>query len=188
MKKKRRHISINTDEWFVIGAIVALATTLIALLPLIMNDTWFTNLIPPVQYLIYNIGFILLTVVLIGVPLSYAQAQAIQYWGMFRNGVSSWLVISFMLDVWQPPFAFGTDGVSLITNTHSLYGASTDHMLGWVYLHLVDPSTIIAIPFLGNVSLIFILIYFATPIVAVLISALLFESDFLLSMFKNELS
>ena len=186
MKKKLKHISISIDEWFVIGSITALATVLIALLPLIMNDAWFTNLIPPLQYLIYNIGFILLTIVLIGVPLSYAQAHAIEYWSMFRNGVSSWLIFSFIFDVWQPPYAYGTIGHALITDVHSLYGASADHMLGWVYLHFIDPSLFVSLPFLGHISILFVLVYFVTPIVAVIISALLFKSGFLLSMFGNE--
>ncbi len=186
MKKKHKRVSITTDEWFVIGSIAALATTLIALLPPMMNSPWFTDLIPPIQYLIYNIGFILLTIVLIGVPISYLHDQAIEYWNVFRSGVSSWLIFSFILDVWQPPFAFGTNGSSLINDPHSLYGASVDHMLGWVYLHFVDPTVFFNLPVLGPVSFLFILIYFITPICAVFVSALLFKPGFLVSMFGNE--
>lgn len=186
MKKKHKRVSISTDEWIVIASIATLATILIALLPLIMNDTWFTDLIPPIQYLIYNVGFILLTIVLIGAPISYLQDQTIEYWHTIRSGVSSWLIFSFILDVWQPPFAFGTSGRSLIDDSHSLYGASVDHMLGWIYGHFVDPASFLHVPVLGDVSLLFFLIYFVTPISAVFISALLFKPGFLVSMFGNE--
>lgn len=183
----RRKSRISKDEWFIIGAIIATALVLIALLPRMMDSTWFTDLIPPLQYLSYNIGFILLTVVMFGAPASYALKHTFHFWTMFRSGISSWLIFSFMLDMWQPPFAFSPGGEQLILRSESLVGTSVDYMTGWTYLHLFSiQNVILNIPVLGNISLLFVLVYFITPILAVFVAALLLKPTTLVKMLGDK--
>jgi len=167
---------ISKDEWIAIGSISAFSLLLIILLPKIMNSQWFTSLVPPLQYLIYNIGFILLTIIIFGVPISYTLKQDINLWTTIKSGFSSWLIFTFILDLWQPPFAFGPTGEYLINTPESLIGTSVDYMLGWVYMRLFPINGIIfTIPIIGRLSLLFILVYFITPVIAALVVALLLK-------------
>ncbi|MBU1179621.1 hypothetical protein KJ885_01620 [Patescibacteria group bacterium] len=180
-------VNISKDEWFVIGLITILAFVLIGLLPKIMNSRWFISLIPPLQYISFNFGFILLTIILFGMPTSYFLKQRIHILTMLRGGVSSWLIFSFMLDLWQPPFAFGPGGGQLILLPESLVGTSVDYMLGWTYIQIFPVQNVILnIPIIGKISLLFILIYFITPILAVLIVALVLRPGILLKLLKNK--
>jgi len=167
---------ISRDEWVIIGSVLVLAALLIVFLPKTMSSQWFTNLIPPLQYLIYNMGFILLTVIIFGVPISLIFKRDMPIWTMVRSGLSSWLVFSFILDLWQPPFAFGTSGEYLITSQESLIGTSVDYMVGWIYMRLFPTnSMILNIPIIGKLSMLFVLTYFITPILATFIIALLLK-------------
>jgi hypothetical protein len=180
----KKKISISHDEWFVIGAITLLAAVLICLLPVVMKSLWFTNLVPPFQYILYNIGFILLTVVLIGAPISHLLKQKVHLLTMLRSGISTWLIFSFIMDLWQPPFAYSTSGTLLISGTESLIGTSVDYMLGWMYTNVFSTATLlIRLPLFGNMSLLFLLIYFITPILSVICAALLFQPKVLAKVF-----
>lgn len=186
--KTSESINISRDEWLAIGAISVFAILLIFLLPGTMNSQWFINLIPPLQYLTYNIGFIMLTIIIFGIPTSYILKRKIHIWTTIRSGLGSWLVFSFILDLWQPPFAFGTNGEYLITHLESLVGTSVDYMLGWFYIQ-VFPSVkniIVIIPAVGKLSLLFILIYFITPIFAAFVAALLFKPKILIRLLGSK--
>ncbi len=183
-KLNRRKVSISNDEWFVIGSIAFLSLVLICFLPFLMESIWFTDLIPPFQYLLYNIGFILLTIVLIGAPISHLLKRKVHLLTMFRSGLSTWLIFSFIMDMWQPPFAYNMSGELLISGKESLVGTSVDYMLGWIYTKLFTNSLLeVQIPLLGNISLLFLLIYFITPILSVICAALLFKPKALARMF-----
>lgn len=188
--KNRRQLSISFDEWVIICSITILAVILIGLLPGMMNSKWFTELIPPFQYFLYNVGFILLTVVLLGVPISHTLKNKVHFETMLRSGISSWLIFSFILDLWQPPFSIGTQGTQLIPNSASLVGTSVDYMLGWVYTKILpfDLSSLFSIPIIGNVSVLFILIYFITPIISVVVSALLLKPGLLGKLLGNNIA
>lgn len=174
--KNSRSIGISRDEWFIIASITSSALILICLLSKIMYSAWFTSLIPPLQYLLFNLGFILLMVVFLGAPVSYVFQRKIHIWTMFRSGVGSWLLLSFILDLWQPPFAFGVGGQPLIPTAESLVGTSVDYMLGWTYGRIMPfQHVILSVPIIGKVSLLFLLVYFLTPIFAIFIAALLFK-------------
>ncbi len=179
----QNRISISKDEWLVIGVIVFLSTVLISLLPTMMASIWFTNLVPPLQYLLYNLGFILLTIVLIGAPISHALKKKVNLLTMLRGGISSWLIFSFIMDMWQPPFAISQSGSILIADSESLVGTSVDFMLAWVYTNILNiPHAILKLPFIGDVSLLFLLVYFITPILSVVIAAVIFKPGFLIKL------
>lgn len=182
---KTKSIGISRDEWIAILSIAVIALILIFSLPAVMSSDWFTNLIPPLQYIIFNIGFILLTVVIFGIPVSLALHQKIDFAALFKGGISSWLIFTFIFDLWQPPFAFSPSGALLIQNSTSLIGSSVDYMLGWTIMQFFSvQNVIITLPVLGHISLLFILVYFITPIISVLIAALILEPKKLINLLK----
>jgi len=186
--KQKDFVKISKDEWIIIASISILAVILISMLPKMMNSGWFTGLIPPLQYFSYNLGFILLTIVLLGTPVSWVLKQKIHIWTMLKGGIGSWLIFSFILDMWQPPFAFSTNGIILIPSSESLVGTSVDYMVGWVYMKIFPFQEIImTIPGIGKISFLFILVYFITPIITVFIAALLFKPKVFIKLLRDRI-
>ena len=188
-KKREKKFQISKDEWLVIGSIFFAALVLISILPKIMNSTWFTSLAPPFQYLAFNLGFILLTIVMFGIPTTFFLKQKIYFWTMLRGGIGSWLIFSFMLDLWQPPFTFGVSGKQIILDSGTLVGTSVDCMLGWMYMHILPfqiQGVFLILPVIGKISLLFMMIYFFTPIISVIVAAFLFKPGILIDFFEDK--
>jgi hypothetical protein len=188
MHMEKSYIKITRDEWIVIGAIVLAALVLVCILPKTMNSEWFASLIPPLQYLTFNLGFILLTIVIFGIPTTFFLKQKIHLLTMLRGGIGSWLIFSFMLDLWQPPFAFGISGKQIIVDSGTLVGTSVDCMLGWTYIHFFPfhlQNIFLNLPLVGKISLLFVMIYFITPIFSVIVAALLFKPGVLIKIFND---
>ncbi|MCX6762838.1 MAG: hypothetical protein NT093_03610 [Candidatus Moranbacteria bacterium] len=188
-KQKEKKFQISKDEWLVIGAIFFAALTLIFILPKMMDSIWFTSLVPPFQYLAFNLGFILLTIVMFGIPTTFFLKQKINFWMMLRGGIGSWLIFSFMLDLWQPPFAFSVSGRQIISDSGTLVGTSVDCMLGWIYIHILPfqiQDIFLNLPIIGKISLLFMMIYFFTPIISVTVAAFLFKPGILIDFFKDK--
>jgi len=176
---------ISRDEWLVIGTIIGFAFVwILFLIPHIMISDWFVGLMPPAQYYLYNIGFLLLIFVVFGTPISYAAKRKINIIGVLEGGIASTLFL-IMLDLWEPPFLIAPDtGELLITNMESLVGTSVDYTVFWFYSTLF-PSTrnaFINFPFFGKFALLFILIYFLTPIIAAVVMSLLLKPGMLRRM------
>jgi hypothetical protein len=188
-KQKEKKFQISKDEWLVIGSIFCAALMLISILPRTMNSTWFTSLVPPFQYFVFNLGFILLTIVMFGIPMTFFLKQKIHFWTMLRGGIGSWLIFSFMLDLWQPPFAFGVSGKQIISDSGTLVGTSVDCMLGWLYIHTIPfhiQDIFLNLPIIGRISLLFMMIYFFTPIISVIVAAFLFKPGILIDFFRDK--
>jgi hypothetical protein len=185
---KKNKIRITRDEWLVIAAIASAALVLVCILPKMMNSDWFASLMPPLQYLAFNLGFILLTIIIFGVPTTFFLKKKIHFLTMLRGGIGSWLVFSFMLDLWQPPFSFGVSGQQMILDSKTLVGTSVDYMLGWTFMHILPfqaQDVFLNLPLVGKISLLFIMIYFITPIAAAVVAALLFRPGTLVRIFND---
>ncbi|PIU76022.1 hypothetical protein COS75_01215 [Candidatus Pacearchaeota archaeon CG06_land_8_20_14_3_00_35_12] len=149
-----------------------------------MVSSWFIEAVPPLRYLLYNVGFILLTILIFGVPLTYVIHQKLHLFKMIKYGFSSWLAFSFLLDIWQPPLAWGANGTLLITNLGSLVGTSVDYMSGWFWLKVFPSINQI---FIGKISLLFVFVYFLTPILIAFIIALILRPKELARLFLKQM-
>jgi hypothetical protein len=127
---------------------IALFTVLwiFLVLPRLVDSAGFQSQPPPLQYLAYNLGFLILFVGL--------------SWIVLRSpglGLVGFLDFSLVLDNLQPPFAYNSAGELVIEDQGSLVGASVDRTLGWLatdVLHLQG-------------SPVFVFIYVVVPILAV---------------------
>jgi len=169
---------ITRDEWIAIGSLSSFAFVwIIFIAPRLMLSAWFLNLIPPLQYSLYNFGVMLFTFVVLGTPMSYTLKHEINLKGVIRGGLTSWLFVSFVIDMFEPPYIIGPDGTMLITNMESLVGTSPDYTVYWFYTSFFKniEKVFVNLPFSGSSSLLFILIYFFSPIIAVIIMALVLK-------------
>jgi len=160
-----------------LAAIITLAVFsivwIVVVLPY-MIDSWFSTLIPPFQYILYNLGFITLSTVLMGIPLSFFVKRKLNLSGIFRGGLASWLSFSFVLDMLQPPLAYSSAGALLITDKASLAGVAVDTVAGWLWNQVgISGSTL------------FTFVYVVTPLIAVIVAALLLKPKELMKMFAK---
>lgn len=175
---------ITREEWIIIGAVLTFAIIWILFItPTMMYSEWFASLLPPIQYLIYHVGHIILTFIVFGTPTGYTIKKRVDLMGTIRGGIFSWLMISFIIDIWIAPFAISTDGRIMITKSETLVGTSVDYMVAWTYSRLFPgvSDVFVTIPFLRTFSLLFVLTYFLTPILAAFLMALFLKPR----MFKN---
>ena len=173
---------ITRDEWIAIFSLSAFAFIwMLFIAPQLMYSTWFLSLIPPIQYFLYNFGVMIFTFVVLGTPLSYTLKHHVDFRGVIRGGLTSWLFVSFVIDMWEPPYIIAPNGVMLITNMESLAGTSPDYTFYWFYTTFFKniEKVYVNIPFSGNCSLLFISIYFLSPIIAVLVMALVLKPGML---------
>jgi hypothetical protein len=173
---------ITRDEWIAIGSLSMFAFIwMLFIAPYLMLSEWFLNLIPPAQYFLYNFGVMLFTFIVLGTPLSYTLKHHVDLKGVIRGGLTSWLFVSFVIDTFEPPYIIGPDGRMLITNMESLCGTSPDYTLYWIYTNLLPgiKNVFVSLPFSGDCSLLFLLIYLFSPIFAVIIMALILKPGML---------
>jgi hypothetical protein len=177
-KVETEKIEISRDEWIAIGTITGFAFFwMLLIIPHLMVSNWFIKLIPPLQYVLYNIGFMLLIFIVFGTPMSALIKHKINKVGVIKGGVASTLFL-IMLDLWEPPFLIAPDtGQLLLTNLESLVGTSVDYTAFWIYSNLFPMiiNSFINFPFFGRLSMLFVLIYFLTPIILAFIMALLLK-------------
>ena len=173
---------ISRDEWIAIISIAIFAFIwMLFVAPILMLSDSFLSLIPPVQYILYNFGVMLFTFVFLGTPLSCTLKHRVDFKGVIRGGLTSWLFVSFVIDMWEPPYIVGPDGTMLITNMESLAGTSPDYTVYWFYttiFHNIE-KVFVTLPFSGNCSLLFMSIYFVSPIIAVIIMSFILKPGML---------
>ena len=169
---------ITRDEWIAIGSLSAFAFTwMIFVAPWLMYSSFFLGLIPPIQYFLYNFGVMIFTFVVLGTPMSYTLKHHVDLKGVIRGGLTSWLFVSFVIDTFEPPYIIGPSGRMLITNMESLAGTSPDYTLYWFYTTLIPgiKNAFVNLPFSGECSFLFLLIYLFSPIFAVIVMALILK-------------
>jgi len=185
MKKKEiGEFEISRDEWIVIGSVLIFAFVwIIFVTPSMMYSDWFKNLIPPIKYLVYHVGHIILTFIVFGTPTGFTLNKKVHFWGIIRGGIFSWLCISFIIDVWITPFSINPEGVFIISEGETLVGAAVDYMVGWCYSKILPgiENVFVTVPYWRAFSMLFILTYFFTPIIAAFLMALVLKPR----IFKN---
>jgi len=180
--KELPKFQITREEWIAIGSLSAFAFIwMLFIAPQLMLSNWFLSLIPPIQYALYNFGVMIFTFVVLGTPLSYTLKHHVDIKGVIRGGLTSWLFVSFVIDTFEPPYIVSPDGTMLLTNMKSLVGTSPDYTLHWLYTSLFPgiKNVFIKLPFSGSCSLLFLAIYLISPILAVIIMALILKPGML---------
>src|SRR5689334_19435697 len=71
--------------------------------PFFENSVYFASLNPILQFFSFNVGFILMSIVLINVPFKILTTHKVNFFDMIRVGLSGWALFSFIFDLWQPP-------------------------------------------------------------------------------------
>lgn len=154
---------ITKQEWYLFGFLTIFAIVwVLAIIPYLAYSIQFTKLNPVVQYLVYNLGFIMLTIVLINVPFKLITSKSVNLKDMIKIGIAGWLLFSFIFDLWQPPNYLSPDGTVLITNDQALPDTSVDAMLTYLWSFVIHSNV-----FVHGLSLLYIAVYFITPIIVV---------------------
>lgn len=165
--------NINKAETVAITAFIIIGFTWAFIVtPNLVQSSFFQSLIPPFQYILYNLGFIFLLSVFLGIPLSYVIKRGdVTIKNMLIGGLASFLIFSFVLDMWQPPLAYDFHGNVLITNEAALPNVAVDKVVGWVWSSLGISG-----------SLLYMFVYFITPVIAIIAAALLLETKYFLKL------
>ncbi len=151
-------------------------------LPLLTGTPWFYGLNPLLAYPLYNIGWVALLAVVFGGPMAYLAFDEQRIFEMFKVGMGSWLLFSWVYDLWQPAFYLSTAGQVLIPlGTASLENTSIDAFTAALGELLVGPA--VHTTFLFGFSLWYILAYFVATIVAIILIAFLLPFRKFLNLF-----
>lgn len=152
-------------------------------LPSLTTTPWFVALNPVAAYVLYNLGFIIIVSLVFGGMVSFFLGGENEIFDLIRTGLAGWLLFSGVFDLLQPPLYLSTSGQVLIPlGTASLENVAVDAMFAYVWRGALGNA--VNISFLG-VSLWFILVYLITPIIAILIAAILLAPRRFVSLFSR---
>ncbi|MDE1854444.1 MAG: hypothetical protein KGI38_11955 [Thaumarchaeota archaeon] len=137
--------------------------------PYMTGSAAFYTLDPLLAYPLYNLGFILLVSGLLGFPLSYVIDREPSIVNVLRAGTASWLSFSLIIDNLEPPFYLAPNGSVLIpTGTPALENVAVDSWLARIWSWVPNVQ-------IGGLGLLYIMVYVATPIIVVVLAALLLK-------------
>lgn len=160
---------LEKDELYLFGLLSVFAILWVVLItPYIERSDLFLRLNPVLQYVIFNIGFIVFTIVVINLPYRFFTGKKTQPVDMLKVGIAGWLMFSFVFDLWQPPYYISPSGNVLITSNESLPLTAIDAVMTYVWALIVPVNY----TFFGF-SLLYISVYIITPIIAVVLMMLI---------------
>ena len=145
-----------------------------AIVPDMASSSWWTGLNPFQQYFVYNVGIFLVISVGFGSIIALALTQKISLMHMFLNGFAGFLLFSFILDNYSPPFAVSHAGTLIIPTGDTLAPAAVDYMLGWAWTSagLNGPA-------------VYWMVYIVTPALAVVLAVVLLGLNRFTAMFAE---
>jgi hypothetical protein len=148
---------------------VLIALALLAILwsvvgiPAIIGNPTFISFNPIFQYVLLNLSFILLFVVVIGTGVTIAVEKEYNYSRGIANGIAAWLSFSFVMDNWSPPFVWDMAGHQAVTGAGVT--SSVDYVWGYILINIF--------PSIANTPVVFFFVYGIVPVVATLLAALI---------------
>lgn len=154
------------------------------IIPFIVITDQFYSLYPFYQYILFNTGWIIMFTLVFGIPVSVLKRQDVQITEMLLSGIGVFLLFSMVFDVLLPPFSYGFDGSVLVSPTkENVASTSVDYALGRAYVDL-------GVPLQGDVfglkySLVWMLIYIFTPVMAFVFGALLLAGNSFMNLVKQ---
>jgi len=141
-----------------------------------MSSQWFTTLIPPYQYFLFNIGFMLLFITVVGIPISHElnHNKEIDLYKAVRIGFSSWIGLSCLYDLLQPPYYLDISGNIVLNVPSALTGTAVDATLVWFWQQLGVSG-----------SLLFYFVYLITPLILIFAIVALLSGKQLINVFRK---
>lgn len=144
-------------------------------IPFLTSSEIYLSQNPIIQYFLYNLGFMSLTTATFGLVLTIWEENRINLTKLIKNGIASWLGVSFIFDLWQPPFYIDLLGNPVYsTEASSLANTTIDGALVFFYNSILPNAKDIVFI---NISLLYILVYIVTPILALILMALLLSTS-----------
>lgn len=139
---------------------------MLSIAPYLISASWFQNSNPVIEYLIYNLGFLFIFTAIFGAPIAYFfKKDRIHLENIIISGIATFLIFSFVIDMWMPPLYWSMNGNALINAPQALSGVAVDRVAGYIWTSIF--------PSVANTSLLFGLVYVITPIIAGILAALL---------------
>ena len=168
-------MGIDRRESLIVAAMAAFGIVWVGVfVPVLEGQPWFLDAPPILAYPLYNVGFILLTVALFGIPASYAVKREVDVEGLIRGGFAAWISFSLVLDMLEPPFFLAPNGnFAIPLGTNALENTAVDAAFwqAWSWL----PNIQFTLPFVGTLGLWFLMVYAVTPVLGLVLAALLLK-------------
>ena len=104
----------------------------ILVITVFMNQAWFYNAIPPVQYILFNGGIMALIVVAVGLPVSISinklkkKNKSNKYWEALKIGLSLWGGFGISLELILGPYFIDLAGKTTIYAPQSMSQTTID--------------------------------------------------------------
>lgn len=169
---------------------IIIAITLIAftwwfiIFPFAKDTDQFYNLHPLIQYILVNIAWLTLFTLIMGTMISMLKKGDIELQTMLISGIAITLTFGLVVDMIMPPYAWGFEGTELITPTkENLLKASTDYAIGYTFGSLGVPQSNELFGF--RYSLLWLFTYVFTPILSVVLAAVVLTGDKLFRLVKS---
>jgi hypothetical protein len=134
---------ITRNEAILLVVIAVFAVLwMVWVVPWLSASVWYQQQIPPVQFLVFELGFITGIVAVIGFPIQYAYYRLKKrvsvpktelVLGALKIGVSFWVGNKFIMDMWEPPFYLSTSGAVLLNNSEAMTKTAVDATVAWVW-------------------------------------------------------
>lgn len=140
-------------------------------IPYLISANWFLSLPSPIQYLLYNIGFVLLTTLIFGSAFSLYEEGEFQLKHFLVIGITSFLGFA-ALDDWEPPNYLTPMGQVAITNPGALPQTAVDAAFAWLGTAIGVPNSVI--PFL-DVSTLYLFVYLVMPLLLIVLMAFILK-------------
>jgi hypothetical protein len=133
---------ITKKEIVILATVTVFAVIwMIWAVPFLAASAWFQFQIPPIQFLLYEMGFVIGLVVALGFPLQYLYYQVKKnapsrfafVFGAIKIGLSLWVGNKFIMDMWEAPYYLSTKGVVLLNNPEAMTGTAVDATITWLF-------------------------------------------------------
>ena len=164
-----------------IGCFIIGIVWVIGIMPVLSTSGWFVNLDPLYAYPVYNIGFLFLTSGIFGGLINSLMYGRSNLTNAVKYSVASWLGFSMILDMWMAPYYMGvSSNVNYSLGSESLSNTSVDAFAAAVWKYVAPEQ--ISLNLFG-ISVWFLLVYVATPILAFLVMIFLLKPSAVIGMF-----
>ncbi len=131
--------------------------------PGMAGSEWWQGLSVYGKWVVYNAGMFAVITGLFGGLVSIILSHRLSVVQMLVNGLAGFMVFSFVLDVYQPPYVIDKAGTWLITGGDTLAEAASDFMVATAWEALGAGG-----------SMLYYLTYIVTPIMVVIGAVFLF--------------
>jgi hypothetical protein len=179
-------MNVEKQEITVIAFFIAFGSLWVAVIvPALTGSSWFYSLNPVLGYLAYNLGWILITSAVFGGLVSFLLFDEERIIYMIRVGIASWLFVSLIFDMLQPPFYLSPQGQVLIPlGTNSLENTAVDAAFAYVWSFVLGPFASATV---GGFSVLYLFVYAVTPILAAVAAAAILAPRRFISLFMGGL-